>query len=229
MAYTTQAQVESILQRSLTALEVTYFTQLLPAIEAFINEQTGTTFGPLSPDNDVTIYENGQDDYNNHSWPNRYYDRSDSYSDNGTLVIPTMRSVTSVATSTGFPDNFVTLDPNSWVVWPRSGPILALKRGGSWGDGDTTIRIVGKLGYPTVPADIEAIAAAMAASAVIVSTNSLASSGGLYKSEKVGEWQVTYGGTDSSSSSGSSSNGAPSISSEAMATLSGYKRLSRSI
>ena len=225
--YTTQQQIEAILQRSLTTAEVAYLTILLPAIDSYINEQTGTTFLPTSPDNDVEVYEQGQDDYNNnHSWPNRYYDRNER-SGGSTLIIPTMRTVTAVATSTGFPDNFVTVPTSEWVRYPRSGPILALKRNGSWGGPETTVRITGKLGYDSVPTIIGAIAAAMGANAITASSNSAASSGGAYKSEKVGDWQVTY--ADGASSSSSSSSGVPTISASALETLNGYKRLSRSI
>jgi len=226
--YTNQAAIEAILQRSLTASEITYLNALLPAIDAYINEQTGTTFLPPSPDVDVDVYEQGPDDtnYNNHrSWPNRYYNYNERSGGN-TLVIPTMRSVTSVATSTGFPDNFVTVPSTEWVIYPRSGPILALKRSGSWGSPETTIKITGKLGYSTVPSIIGAIAAAMGASAITASSNSAASSGGAYKSEKVGDWQVTYSDGDSSSSS---SSGVPTISASAFETLQGYRRLSRDI
>ena len=203
--YTNQAAIEARLGRSLTSSEVTYLTTLLPAIDAYINSVTGTTFLPPSPDNDVTIYE-----------------QADCSS---TLIIPTMRSVTSVAVSSGFTDDFQALPNTEWRTYPRTAPILALERNGDWGDSDTTVRIIGKLGYLTPPADIMSIAGDLAVSGIVASSVNTTNSGNL-KSERVGEWQVTY--SDASATANSAS-GINSISSTSLATLQGYNRLSRSI
>lgn len=204
--YTSQAQIEARLGRTLTASEVTYLTTLLPAIDAFINTQTGTTFLPPSPDNDVTIYETPLENSN-------------------MLVIPTMRAVTSVAVSHGFTDDFVAVPGTEWRVYPRTGAILALQKQSNWGDEDTTVRIVGKLGYLTVPYDIAQVAGDMGVSAIVASSVNTTNSGNL-KSERVGDWQVTY--ADASTTANSAS-GIASISSASMDILHGYNRLSRSI
>jgi len=195
--YTSQEAIEARLGRSLTAPEVTYLSTLLPAIDAYINSVTGTTFLPPDPDDDIEIYETADC--------------------SSTLVIPTMRTITSVAISSGFVDDFVTLDSSEYRKYPRSGPILALQKSGSWGDSDTTVRITGKLGYATVPADIASIAASLAVSDINANINN-------YKSERVGEWAVTY-----SNESDSNETGIGGISASSLSILNSYQRLSRSI
>ena len=201
--YTSQAAIEARIGRSLTASEITYLTQLLPSIDAYINSQTGTSFLPPDPDNDVIIYEEAEC--------------------SSTLVIPTMRSVTQVRTSSGFTDDFQVLAADQWRKYPRTGAILALKKNGTWGEG-VTVEITGKLGYATVPADVASIAADLAVSAIIASSVASGNSGN-YKSERVGDWQVTYADAGSSSSN----SGIASISASSLNTLHGYNRLSRSI
>lgn len=192
MAYVTQAQLESRLGRELTSEEADYFDNVLsPAIDAYINDQTSTQFGSTDV---VSVYVGGEGTSN--------------------LVIPTMYNVTEVAEVQD--DGSDTVIPSAnYVLYPNGNgadrPIFAVHmRSGSWDQGFSNYKVTGKLGYKLIPADIVGVALEAAFNNFQVNTNGA-------KSEKVGDWSITY------------DNVQQGLSGASISTLGSYNRLSRRI
>ena len=123
------------------------------------------------------------------------------------LIIPTMWEVSSVELD-GSP-----VDSASWKKYPSTGPYLALtKIDGIWAEGQDNYVVKGKLGYQTVSSDITSVATQMAVTAF----SSKKENGASIKSEKVGDYSVTYGIDEGAASS-------------SLIILNNYNRLSRSI
>lgn len=190
MAYTTSANIAARLGKSLTADQSTYFTSVLDAaIDAYINKITGTSFGSTVS---VEVYVETDD------------------TQGGTLVIPTMHDITSLAKVNN--DGTEELIPvDDYYTWPRGvDDKLAIKSvSGDW-ESDATYKITGELGYKNIPADIVEVATELAVNGLSGNVND-------YKSEKVGDWSVTY------------AEGEKQLSSSAMTVLNSYNRLSRSV
>lgn len=185
MAYTTQVNVETALGRTLEAAEVTYFTGVL--LPSIENYINTETGTIFGTTADTEIYVSG--------------DGTDR------LVIPTMHSITSVEK-----DDTV-LSTDYWQSYPATAPYLALThKTGTWEEGIDNYTVTGKLGYASVPGDITAIATELA---VNYFSSKRDTTGAAVKSERVGDYSVTY--ATSSTSEGS------------LMTIQGYKRLSRSI
>lgn len=122
------------------------------------------------------------------------------------LTIPTMSEVTSVSH-----DGDV-INESEYVPFPQgSAAKLAIrKKDGTWSCGDENYVVVGKAGYSTIPADITMIATELAVNGLQARTDSI-------KSEKTGDWAVTY------------AEGEQNISPRSLDILQTYRRLSRSI
>ena len=189
MAYITQADVEAKLGTTLTEDQASYLEDtLIPSIASYIDYEAGTFF-----DNDTTTDE--------------YVDGNGS----NMLIVPTMWSVESVY-SIDSDDTETELDASTYTVYPRSGPVYAVRRkNGTWDDGFENYKVVGKLGYEGLPSVVKNIALEMAVNELTADTNN-------YKSERVGDWSVTYGDTAK----------AP-VSSNSLLLLQGYRRISRSV
>lgn len=163
MAYTTQANVEAKVG-TLSAEQITYLnTVLIPAIDAYINKETGTVFGSTES---VEIYVSGND--------------------SEMLNIPTMHDITEVSIVDGSTET--TVPSVDYVAYPRSADdkyaIQSLSE--SWEEGFDNYKITGELGLKTVPADIKMIATEMAVNSLSMANNQNV------KSESVGDWSVTY-------------------------------------
>lgn len=187
--YTTQANIEARLGSTLTAEQVSYFNDVLDgAIDSFITFQTGVSFGATA---EVDVYVDG--------------------SDSNMMIIPTMHDIIAVSRVTDSGDEEV-IPVNEYRVYPQGSPITygIRKLNGEWEEGFENYIITGKLGYALVPADIIELATQMAVS-------SLNAPIGNYKSEKVGDWAVTYGDSQSG------------ITEQMNTTFANYRRLSRSI
>lgn len=184
--YTTQDNVESALDRPLTAGEASYLNGvLLPAISGYIDRETGTYFGS---DEEVEVFVNG--------------------SGTERLIIPTMWEVSKVKHGSSI------VGSGQYRLYPSKSPYLAItRRDGKWQKGIENYTVTGKLGYEGVPADITAIATELAVNYF----STIKEDGAVIKSERTGDNSVTY--ADMSSS----------LSITSLSTLTGYRRLSRSI
>lgn len=189
--YTTTANIAARLGTSLTNDQAMYFASVLDSgIDALIEEKTGTRFGSTEV---VEVYVSG--------------DGSD------TLIIPTMHDITSVARITD-DDTEEALSVDEYRTVPRglSKPTkLALKHlTGSWEEGTDNYMVTGKLGYAEIPADITMVATEMAVSAMKANVNN-------YKSERVGDWSVTYNDEKQP------------LSAQSEVVLNNYRRLSQAV
>jgi len=135
MTYITQPNLEAKLGRTLTANESSYFTSVLaPSIDAYIDKQTGTTFGGSTPS---TIYVDGNDEE--------------------LVVIPTMHTITEVK------QDEVIMAVNTYSLYPRGAvDSLAIRNTADWNKGDENISVTGVLGYTVIPADIKLAALELA-------------------------------------------------------------------
>lgn len=184
--YTTTANIAAKLKRSLTAEESTYFTSVLdPGIDAFINRQTETTFGS-GDSTDVYVSGDGS----------------------STLIIPTMHDISAVV-KINEDDTEEPVSVDDYRTYPRSSSDKrALNRvsDGVWDEGIDNYKITGELGYSAVPGDITLVATELAASSIMENN---------IKSERVGDWAVTY------------SDMQRTLSSSSQAILDSYHRLTR--
>ena len=185
--YTNQADVEARLGTKMTDEQAAYFESLSLSTDAYIERVTGTKFGSTEI---VDVYVDGE------AGP--------------MLIIPTMHDITAV-TRIAEDGAETVLSVSDYRVYPMGAAnTYAIRRiNGEWEDGPDRYKITGVLGYKEVPADIAMVASELASGSIKADSNQ-------YKSEKVGDWSVTY--SDSTS-----------VSTDAMTTLNGYKRLSRSI
>jgi hypothetical protein len=121
------------------------------------------------------------------------------------LNIPTMHDITEVNDADG---NEVT----EYLEYPKAkNHTMALRlKSGLWAEGVENYRVTGKYGYGEVPADVKMASTDLAVSTFTEALNN-------YKSEKVGDWSVTYDTVKKQ------------LSPEIDAVLNKYKRLSRSI
>lgn len=191
--YTTQKQIEARLGRDMTESEVAYFTDTLSgAIDLYINRMTGTAFGTQTTE-----------------LTNLYVDGTDSQ----LLIIPAMSNIDSV-TQINDDGSQSTLTLNTdYKLYPSGqSPSLAIRKvgGGNWVEGFENYVIHGNLGYTDIPGDIKVAATELA----VLSLNENVTA---YKSEKVGDWAVTY------------KEAADGLSTATMQTLANYNRLARSI
>lgn len=189
MAYTTTANIESKLGAALTTEQVAYFTNVLSGgIDAYINQKTQTMFASVDTTN---VYVSGDG--------------------SSVLVIPTMNTITAVVRISGADDESV-ITTSDYVTYPRGeDDKYALRsKSGFWSEGFENYKITGKLGYKKIPEDIIYVATELAVNGLNANTNN-------YKSEKVGDWSVTYADADKF------------LSSESLGILASYRRLSRSM
>lgn len=189
MAYTTVSNIQDKLGTTLTDDQSTFFTSVLSdAIDTYIDRMTETTFEASDP---TDVYVSGD----------------------GTtiLVIPTMNTITAVA-SVDDSDVATVLDTTSYVLYPRSdtNKYSIRRTDGSWSCGIENYKVTGVLGYAAVPSDITLVATELAVISLNQNDNN-------YKSEKVGDWAVTY------------SNLEQTLSSNSTDILNSYARLSRKI
>ncbi len=188
--YTTTAKITDKLGTSLTTAQSNYFTNVLnAAIDATINRITGTAFGSTTS---TSIYVDG--------------------SDSSLLIIPTMHDITAVAKLDDNTSTYIALPVADYRTYPQGdlNKYAIRNINGTWSDGLENYKITGKLGFAEIPADIIDIATTMA-------IDSLGGNANNYKSERVGDWAVTYADTEKT------------ILTEAMSILESYRRLSRSI
>jgi len=186
--YTSEANIAAKLGTALTDEQSAYFTDVLDAgIDAYINRITGTSFGVTLSG---AVYVSGEG--------------------TGTLLIPTMHDITSVARMTDV--NAEELIPvDDYTTFPRSSDnkYALRKQDGIWEDGFDNYKVTGEMGYKTIPADIVLIATELAVNDLHANING-------YKSERVDQWSVTYGETSNA------------LSDSSLVALADYKRLSRS-
>lgn len=189
MAYTTVAKIQAQLGTTLTSEQSTYFTDVLsPGVDAYINSVTETQFGSVTT---VEAFVSG--------------DGTDL------LIIPTMHTITAVNVVNN-DGTFELVGATDYTEYPRSqNYVYALRKyTGEWSDGFENYRVSGIYGYSTVPDDITQAATDLAVSALSANQEG-------YKSEKVGDWSVTYKDTGFSPTGNT------------IETLHRYRRLSRSI
>lgn len=188
--YTTSADLSAALQRSLTATETEYFDSVLDAyIDEYINQATGTSFGLTNSD---SVYVTAPDNVNE------------------MLVIPTMHDISAVV-KVNNDDSEEAVSVDDYYTYPRGkdNKYALVNKNGQW-ESEATYKITGELGYKQIPADIVLVATEIAKNALLENVNN-------YKSEKVGDWSVTY------------SDVANSLSGNSLLTLNRYRRISRSI
>lgn len=144
MAYTTQTKIEDYKKRALNAYEVNMLDDVLPAVDAMINEILGVAYSS----GDQTMYFDG----------------------GCTLVdLPGLTSITSVEyvdTAGGT----TAIDSESYIAYPlNSARKTYLKhRSGQFNDGDGNIKIVGDTG--AAPSEV-VLAATMLASDLVDENN----------------------------------------------------------
>jgi hypothetical protein len=189
--YTTQSNIESKLGTNLTDEQASYFSGVLDnMIDTFINNETETQFGSQTP---TSIYVSGERSF--------------------MLTIPTMHEITEVKKLNSDGSDNVSLESGTdYLEYPRAGvDRYALRRlNGLWADGIENYKITGNLGYNDIPADIVHVATEIAINVLNESNNN-------YRSEKVGDWAVTY------------SDVSKSLSPESQTILASYRRLSEDI
>lgn len=162
MAYTTIELVQQTLGRSLTADEQAYFTGTLAAAIDAYIDKKTDT--TFGGDTETDVYVSG--------------------CDTSMLIIPTMNSITQLKIDGN------TIPSTEYVQFPQgSSETFSLrKKSGVWEKGIENYSVTGKLGYAEVPTDIKAVATELAANYF---TGQQASISGA-KSEKVGDWSITY-------------------------------------
>lgn len=188
MAYTTTTNIANALDRALTPEEIAYFNDVLSdAIDEYIDSSTDTSFGSEA---EVTVYASG--------------------GNTDTLTIPTMNTITAVQNDEG-----TAIATTEYAEYPKRGDerLALCRKNGKWDSGLENYRIVGRMGYKVLPKDIVAVATEIA---VHVLTSLTAEAQGV-KSEKTGDWAVTY------------IDGEKPLSARSMAILAQYRRLSRRI
>lgn len=187
--YVTVGDIAAKLGTSLTAdQEAVINSYLGDSVDAYINQITGTSFGS---DEEVEVYVDG--------------------SDSNMLVIPTMHTITAVAkVEEDGTETAVSVD--DYRTYPQGqGSKIAIRHlNGQWEEGIENYKVSGMLGYEEVPADIRMVAAELIANGLNANVNN-------YKSEKVGDWSVTYSDIEKG------------LSPNSIAILDNYKRLSRSM
>lgn len=183
-----QASVEGILGRSLSADEVTALPALLAAVDAYINHATGTNFSALA---EATRYYDVDRDE-----PSRILD-VDAFSVKDSDGNAKAFSVEYVDAD----ENVVsTVDASDYEARPRNENVKTYlqRRSSVWGRGCPTnvanIAVKAFYGYAEVPADI-AYAAAWLAAQAIGSTTSLS-----LKSESIEGYSRTFADVSKSNS-----------------------------
>jgi len=215
MSYTSQALIEAKLKRSLTAAEIASLAVLLPAIDAYINKMTGTTFTNAGAIETVFI-DTPREQVNGRSRFRGYYRDDATVSALAKLVIPTMNGITKVEVATGFKGVLNVLPSAQYELYPRGKSYTyALVIDDNWSSVADVVCVTGYLGYGVVPGDIQMVATEMASSDVVARTDGVLQ-------EKVDQWWQTYSPMSSSGAVGS-------ITAAGMAVLAGYKRLSMDI
>lgn len=182
--YADQASVEGVLGRTLTAAEVAALPLLLNAIDAFINDQTGTNFGAATE-------------------ATRYYD-VDKYEPSRILEVDAFTVADDKPVVVQYVDadeNVVsTVDSSDYEARPRNEATKTWleRRSTVWGQGcpSTVANIAVKAfyGFASVPADI-AYAAAYLAAGAIGATTSLS-----LKSESIEGYSRTFADTTKTTS-----------------------------
>lgn len=178
MAYTTQANLEAKLNgTSLTSAQVTYFDEVLSgAVDAYIDSQTGTTFGSTAT---AQVYVGGDDSM--------------------FLTIPTMHDITAVSkVEDDGTETAIAVDEYSTYPRGEANKYALRRTSGDWEDGIENYKISGKLGFVEIPDDIVMVATELALNALNESDNNV-------ESEKVGDWSVKYAVSENSISAESKS------------------------
>lgn len=177
MAYTTQAQIEQYLQRTLTANEVSFLTTLLPAIKTWIDKKLNSNFDTASE-------------------TTRYYDGG-----NQNLDIDPCNTITAVSSlnddgTTGYAYDLTTTP--EVLYEPRNETVKRelRKRGGKFPHGIQNIAVTALFTEydGAVPQDIQTIATILASGVINQGKN--ASSGGNIASESLEGHSVTYDTSD---------------------------------
>lgn len=185
MAYVTKADIEAALGTTLTAEQTTYFESV------------------ISPGIDAYIDKETETSFGG-TIPQVVY-----VSGNGSslLIIPTMHTITGV---TKLDDSTVVPISEYTLIKANSDDVYAIKhKNATWDDDIMNYTVSGIPGHKAVPADIKMVATELA----LASLSNQSVNG--YKSEKVGDWSVTYGDSETSTRS--------------ISTLHSYRRLSRSL
>jgi hypothetical protein len=187
MSYVNQTDVEA-LSGSLSSEQADYLNGALgAAIDSYINRITDTKFGDTTT---TDVYVDG----------------------NGTanLIIPTMHTITAVThiDDDGTED---VVDAADWFAYPRgeTDKYAIRSLNGEWDDGFQNYKVSGILGFSAIPADISLVATELAVNGLTTTNN--------YKSERVGDWSVTYSDMEQA------------LSSDSQAILNSYRRLSRGV
>lgn len=170
MAYTSQSNIESYLDRSLTTAEVTHLTTLLPSVDTIIEEIIGTSYA----DNEVALYFDG-----------------------GTSIVdlPGMTTISSVNYYDQDTDTLDPIDTTSYTEYPLNSvrKFYIRMRTGKFTSGEGNVAVIGNTG--AAPSEIVEAATIMAADFL-----SSTGSAGVVTEEKIGDWTKKYaGGMDSSS------------------------------
>lgn len=170
--------------------EVNYFANVLDgSIDAYINQQTETVFGGTAP---TDIYFDGND--------------------NKLIIIPTMHDITSVTHYNDDGTLDTVIDSAKYIVYPSGeNDKYALRMyTDTWDAGMDNYKVTGVLGYTDIPPDITLVATELAVNILSANLNN-------YKSERVGDWAVTYADMHES------------LTADSLAILANYRRLSRDI
>lgn len=182
--YANQSSIEGVLGRSLTAAEVAALPLLLNAIDEWINDQIGGSYGDL-PDDPAT----------------RYYDpeRQSSIIDIDPVFVDDTHGL--VVALVDADENVVsTINASNYEARPRNENVktyIQLRNGLKWASMCSTavanIAVTGYYGFGgTVPADIQYLASYLAANS-IGATNSLS-----LKSESIEGYSRTFADNKSS-------------------------------
>lgn len=194
MAYSTQAQIEAILGRSLTADETTLLAGIQAGADKWIDAQTGVSFGDLTG--------------------SKYYDGGLSV-----LAIDPVRSITAIELVDYNLDTVYTyVEDQDYIVLPENdGLIRALQKrsypesvffdsldgdAGVWPHGLKRIKVTGNFSYAdTVPDDLSYLSAYLSAKKLLAK-GYLASGGtGPKTKEEIEGYKVEFAGSSASQSS----------------------------
>jgi len=187
MAYTTVTNIANKIGKTLTTAQTDYLNDV--AIPAIERYIDQQTYTTFEKTTPTDTYVSGDG--------------------SSILVIPTMHNITAVSV---FDEGDTETSVADYSKYPRGGADSYALRAtnGKWNEGFENYKVTGVLGYTSVPDDIVMVATELAVDA-------LGSNDSAYKSEKVGDWAVTY--KDDTSA----------LTDESRSVLASYKRLSRSV
>ncbi len=184
MSYSSEALVEALLGRDLTANEQLLLPYIFASVDAYIDDQTGITWGSAT----ATKYFDGS------SFPNGYV---------SLLSFPGASAITSVSYIDSEGTTVDTFDPSDYVLGPLNSPTKTYVefRNRILLSGVGNIAITGTFGGGDIPQDIIYLATYLSVNTIISGSYLGADTTGPVKSESLEGYSRTY--VDSSSSTSS--------------------------